>query len=76
MVSKLSPDDLFSPQHLDANFLPPGQFQGSESSEEIIKLRDRVINALRQRQIIKYLETPLDNYYQTQTNTDKAMQKT
>ena len=60
MFSKLSSDALFSPQHLDANLLPPGQFQGSESSEDIIKLRDRIINALRQRQIIKHLENSLD----------------
>ena len=60
MLSKFSSDALFSSQHLDANLLPPGQFQGSESSEEIIKIRDRVINALRQKQIIKYLEHPLD----------------
>jgi hypothetical protein len=60
MFSKLSQDALFSPQHLDPTLLPPGQFQGSESYEEIIKLRDRVINSLRQKQIIKYLENPLD----------------
>ena len=60
MLSKFSSDALFSSQHLDMNLLPPGQFQGSESPEEILKIRDRVINALRQKQIFKYLERPLE----------------
>ena len=60
MLSKLSSDALFSSQHLDVNLLPPDRFQGSESAEEILKIRDRVINALRQKQIFKYLERPLE----------------
>ena len=60
MLSKFSSDALFSSQHLDMNLLPPGQFQGWESPEEILKIRDRVINALRQKQIFKYLERPLE----------------
>ena len=60
MLSKFSSDALFSSQHLDMNLLPPGQFQGSESPEEILKIRDRVINALRQKQIFRYLERPLE----------------
>ena len=60
MLSKFSSDALFSSQHLDMNLLPPGQFQGSESPEAILKIRDRVINALRQKQFFKYLERPLE----------------
>ena len=48
MFSELSSDVLFSRQHLDSNLLPPRT------------VPSRVINALRRRQIIKYLEKPLD----------------
>jgi hypothetical protein len=75
MFSKLSQDALFSPQHLDPTLLPPGQFQGSESYEEIIKLRDRVVNSLRQKQIIKYLETRSINFYLARESMVKATQK-
>ena len=49
-----------SVQHLDPTLLPPGQFRGAEQPADIQRLRSRVINALRQRQLYKYLEQPLD----------------
>ena len=48
-------------QHLDPCLLPPGTFTGVEPPEEVQKFRSRVINALRQRQLYKYLEQPIDN---------------
>ena len=48
-------------QHLDPTLLPPGKFTGAEPPEEIQKFRSRLINALRQRQLFKYLEHPIDN---------------
>ena len=47
--------------HLDPTLLPPGVFTGTEPPEEVQKFRSRVINALRQRQLYKYLEQPIDN---------------
>ena len=48
-------------QHLDPTLLPPGAFTGTEPPEEVQKFRSRVINALRQRQLYKYLEHPIDH---------------
>jgi len=47
--------------HLDPNLLPPGQFTGTEPPEEVQKFRSRVVNALRQRQLFKYLEQPINS---------------
>jgi hypothetical protein len=47
-------------QHLDPTLLPPGKFTGAEPPEEIQNFRSRLINALRQRQLYKYLERPID----------------
>jgi hypothetical protein len=63
MLSKFSSEALFSAQHLDANLLPPGHFQGSESPEKILQIRDRVINVLRQGQSFKHLEQPLQKLF-------------
>ena len=48
-------------QHLDPSLLPPGAFTGTEPPEEVQRFRSRIINALRQRQLYKYLEHPIDN---------------
>ena len=48
-------------QHLDPSLLPPGAFTGLEPPEEVQKFRSRVINALRQRQLYKYLEQSVDS---------------
>ena len=48
-------------QHLHPTLLPPGTFTGTEPPEEVQRFRSRVINALRQRQLYKYLEHPIDN---------------
>ena len=48
-------------QQLDPTLLPPGTFTGAEPPEEVQKFRSRVINALRQRQLYKYLEQPINS---------------
>ena len=47
--------------YLDPSLSPPGTFTGVEPPEEVQKFRSRVINALRQRQLYKYLEQPINS---------------